>query len=169
MHVFFSKNIDQETIENNFYRKVIYSKIGSQVTVQTLNPGEDIPFEKHHSTHQAFKFVRGEGEVVTYNPRKREKKVYVLGEDSFVVVPRNTWHYVKNTSKEERLQFYAIYSNEVHNPNLLEKRQNEIYELDKNKFLFRDKLSGGWIIVDKNRVKVHKRIFKDCSEVFFSQ
>ena len=167
---FYSKNIDEETKSNDLYRKVIYTNENAQLTLQCLFPGEDIPFERHSLTKQSFKFIEGEGEVVFYDPDSDEKDSKRVSEDSYVIVPPKTWHYVRNTSKDKPLKFYADYSRVVHNPKLIIVRQNSIYKLNGNNFLFKDKKENDkWFIFNGSGEKIVQSGFENCSEAFFSK
>ena len=128
--VFHTLDIDKMTLENDYYRKVIYSKPDSQLTLQTLMPGEDIPFEMHKYTKQSFKFVEGEGEVVILNSiLDHGRRTYKVRKDSYVIVPSGVYHYIRNTSKVLPLRLYADYSSPVHSPSEIEKRQGNVYQI----------------------------------------
>lgn len=99
----FVKNIEQETIENNNFRKVLYTSTYGQVVVMSLLPNEDIGMEVHEDTDQFFRIDSGEGKVI------------IAGEESLisdgfaVVVPAGSFHNVINTSSDKPLKLYTIY------------------------------------------------------------
>ncbi len=43
----YNKNIEEETIENKNFRKVVYTSARSQVVLMSLLPHEDIGMETH--------------------------------------------------------------------------------------------------------------------------
>jgi mannose-6-phosphate isomerase-like protein (cupin superfamily) len=136
--VFHSLDIDELALSNDLYRKVLFSKPDSQLALQTLMPGEDIPFEMHSDAKQSFKFVEGEGEVVVINGiLDHGKRSYKVKKDSYVIVPSGIYHYVRNTSKTQPLRLYADYSAPVHDPNEVEERQGKIYKIGKSTNLSR--------------------------------
>ena len=90
----FYTNIEQETLENQNFRKVLYTAKGLQLVLMALQPNEDIWAEIHHENDQFFRFESGTGEVQV----------------NVIIVPAGAKHNVTNTSDSELLQFYTIYS-----------------------------------------------------------
>lgn len=119
----FSFNIERETIKNKNYRKVIDTNKTQQLVLMSLEPGEDIPIEKHSHISQFLRFEKGKGVVEIGKPVK--KKIRVCDGVS-VTIPPGTWHYIKNTSKKDSLRLYSIYSPPEHPPNKINKRQPKI-------------------------------------------
>lgn len=111
-------NIEKDTLNNNNYRKVIYTNSFQQVVLMSLNIGEYIHKEEHHGS-QFFRIEDGEGLAIIDEKRK------ILKNGVVIVVPPNTKHYIKNTSKTKPLKLYSIYSPPQHKPNTLDKRQDE--------------------------------------------
>lgn len=99
----FIKNIEQETLDNDNFRKVLYTSTHGQVVVMSLLPKEEIGMEVHETTDQFFRIEKGEGKVI------------INSEESFVsdgfavVVPAGARHNVINTSADEKLRLYTIY------------------------------------------------------------
>jgi len=60
----FSANIEQETLANENFRKVLYTAKHSQLVLMSLKPGEDIGMEIHSDNDQFFRFEKGEGECI---------------------------------------------------------------------------------------------------------
>ena len=52
----FYSNIEQDTLENNNFRKVLYTGKHMQLVLMTLQPGEDIGMEVHNENDQFFRF-----------------------------------------------------------------------------------------------------------------
>ena len=59
----FSANIEKDTLENNNFRKVLYSAKHCQLVLMSLKPGEEIGMEVHDENDQFFRFEQGEGKV----------------------------------------------------------------------------------------------------------
>lgn len=121
------RNIEKETLANDYYRKVVYTTYinkdknqGLQVVLMSLNPGEDIPEEIHENHVQFFRFEAGTGIV------KVGRKIVHVKDGDEVVVPANKKHYVANTSKTSALKLYTIYTPPEHAPNRVNKRQPKI-------------------------------------------
>lgn len=104
----FSINIEKATLENNNFRKVLYTAKHSQLVLMSLKPGEDIGMEVHENDDQFFRFEEGQGKCIISGNE------YELGPGSAVVVPAGAQHNIINTSKKSSLKFYTIYSPPVH-------------------------------------------------------
>lgn len=95
-------NIEKESLENNNFRKVLYTAKHSQLVVMHLNPGEDIGSE----VHQLDQFIRvesGSGKTIL-NGVEHEIK------DGFaIVVPEGVEHNIINTSSEP-MKLYTVYA-----------------------------------------------------------
>ncbi|MCX6758132.1 MAG: cupin domain-containing protein, partial [Candidatus Nealsonbacteria bacterium] len=77
----FNINIEKETVENNNFRKVLYTSKHSQLVLMSLKPGEEIGMEVHSDNDQFFRFEIGEGKVVI------DGNEYVVKDGSAIVVP----------------------------------------------------------------------------------
>ena len=52
----FKSNIEKDTLENNNFRKVLYTGKHLQLVLMCLKPGEDIGEETHPGNDQFFRF-----------------------------------------------------------------------------------------------------------------
>ena len=57
-------NIEEATLENDNFRKVLYTSQHGQVVVMSLLPNEEIGEEVHEYTDQFFRVDSGDGKVV---------------------------------------------------------------------------------------------------------
>lgn len=99
----FHVNIEEETVKNKSFRKVVYTSRYMQLVYMCLKPGESIGLETH-GNDQFFRFEKGEGEVVI------DGSQYHVEDGSGVVVPAGSKHNVTNTSETDELQLYTIYA-----------------------------------------------------------
>ncbi|PJC38885.1 cupin domain-containing protein, partial [Candidatus Peregrinibacteria bacterium CG_4_9_14_0_2_um_filter_38_9] len=53
--------IEQLTVENDNFRKVLYTGKHSQLVAMSLKPNEDIGMEVHEENDQFFRFEKGIG------------------------------------------------------------------------------------------------------------
>lgn len=97
-------HIEQETKENTYFRKVLYTGEEMQLVLMSLLPGEDIGQEVHEENDQFFRFDAGEGKVVI------NETEYMVSDGDAIVVPKGASHNVINTSESEPLRFYTIYA-----------------------------------------------------------
>lgn len=105
----FHTQIEEDTLENTFFRKVLFTGPNSQLVLMTLQPNEDIGSEVHPDNDQFFRFEAGEGKVII------DGQEYIVGDGDAVVVPAGAEHNIINTSATEMLKMYTIYS-PAHHP-----------------------------------------------------
>jgi len=111
-------NIEQDTLNNNNFRQVVYTSTHSQLVLMNLKPGEDIGLEVH-DLDQFFRIEAGAGKVILNDDE-------VMVEDgSAVVVPAGTKHNVVNTSETEDLKLYTIYSPPEHKDGVVHQTKPE--------------------------------------------
>src|SRR3990167_6354653 len=111
-------NIERETIDNENFRKVLYTAPNSQLVVMSLQPGEEIG-EETHNLDQFIRFESGEGKVVLNGEQ------YKVEDDYAVVIPAGTKHNVINISLEKKLKLYTIYSPPEHKEGTIHKTKEE--------------------------------------------
>jgi len=114
--------IESVTEKNCYYRNVIFTTKEMQVVLMSLPVNSDIPIEKHKKTTQYIKVEIGEITVQIYDKSKNPEKKIIVKEGESVIIPENTYHYVKNSSKTST-HLYSIYSPPEHPPNLIQKSQ----------------------------------------------
>ncbi|WKZ30654.1 MAG: cupin domain-containing protein [Candidatus Dojkabacteria bacterium] len=100
----FHSNIEELTLQNTNFRKVLYTSKHSQLVLMCLQPNEDIGEEIHNENDQFFRFEAGEGKVVI------DGNEYIVKDGDAIVVPVGATHNVINTSSTEPLKLYTIYS-----------------------------------------------------------
>lgn len=101
-------NIETDTLENEDYRRVLFTGQHMQLVLMTLKPGEEIGLETHDEHDQFIRVEAGSG-VVRLNEEEHK-----LADGVSVVIPAGTRHNVVNTSKREALRLYTIYSPPEH-------------------------------------------------------
>ncbi len=102
-------NINEATKQNNTFRTALWTGTNLQVTLMSLNVGEDIGLEMHPNVDQFLRIEQGRGIVQMgkssdHLPFKRN--VY---DDSAIVIPAGTWHNLINTGNIP-LKLYSIYA-----------------------------------------------------------
>jgi mannose-6-phosphate isomerase-like protein (cupin superfamily) len=100
----FSANIEKSTLENNKFRKVLYTGKHCQLVLMSLKPKEDIGMEVHEHNDQFFRFEQGQGKCII------DGNEYELKDGSAIIVPAGARHNIINTSGTEDLKLYTIYS-----------------------------------------------------------
>ena len=99
-------NIEEATIKNDMFRKVLFTAEHSQLVLMSLKPGEDIGTE----THRLDQFIRVEAGRGTAYLNGAE---YPLEDGTAIVIPSATEHIIRN-SGHEALKLYTIYSPPEH-------------------------------------------------------
>ena len=100
----YKNNIEKLTLENDNFRRVLYTAGHCQLVLMSLKPKEEIGMEVHQDGDQFFRFEKGEGKVVI------NETEYVVGDGDTVIVPAGAMHNVVNTSTAEALKLYTIYA-----------------------------------------------------------
>lgn len=99
--------IEKEAVENENFRKVLFTATHSQLVVMSLKPGEEIGEEVHH-LDQFIRIESGEGKAIL------DGEEHILGDGSAVVVPEGVRHNIINTSSTEFMKLYTVYSPPEH-------------------------------------------------------
>lgn len=108
-------NIEQEAIENETFRTVLWTGDHSQLTVMSIPPGEDIGKEVHPDHDQFLRIEQGSGRVEMGPSEDEVDFTEEVADDWAIVVPAGVWHNVVNTGDGE-LKVYSIYSPAEHPP-----------------------------------------------------
>lgn len=116
-------NIEQETLQNDYFRKVLFTAPNSQLVVMSLKPAEDIGEEVHH-LDQFIRIESGEGTVVL------DGEVHHVADNDAVVIPAGTRHNVLNRSADKPLKLYTIYSPPEHPEGTIHKTKAEADEAE---------------------------------------
>lgn len=96
-------NIEKAAIENNYFRKVLYTAKNLQLVLMSLKPGEDIG-EEVHQLDQFIRIESGEGKAILNGT------AYSINDGYSVIVPAGTRHNLVNTSSSKPLKIYTLYS-----------------------------------------------------------
>lgn len=95
-------NIEKASIENENYRKVLYTAKNSQLVLMSLKPGEEIGAEIHN-LDQFIRVEAGSGQAILNDV------VHELADGSAVVVPAGAKHNIINTGTTV-MKLYTVYS-----------------------------------------------------------
>ena len=101
-------NIEEETLSNSDFRRVLYTGKHAQLVLMSLPAGSEIGMEVHEENDQFFRFESGTGLVVI------DGNNYQVSDGSAIIVPAGAEHNVVNTSQTEDLKLYTIYSPSHH-------------------------------------------------------
>ncbi|MDO8585291.1 MAG: cupin domain-containing protein [bacterium] len=99
----FVANIEKLSLENDYFRKVLYTAEHSQLVVMSLNPGEEIGAEVHH-LDQFIRVEAGTGKAIL------DGAEHALSDGVVVIVPSGARHNIVNTSVDKPMKLYTLYA-----------------------------------------------------------
>jgi len=109
----FNTNIEKATVENENFRKVLYTSRHSQLVLMSLALNEEIGMEVHTDNDQFFRFEKGQGKVII------DGNEYEVTDGSAIIVPAGAQHNVINVSATDSLKLYTIYSPAHHKDGII--------------------------------------------------
>jgi mannose-6-phosphate isomerase-like protein (cupin superfamily) len=112
-------NIEKDALENNNFRQVLYTAKHSQLVLMNLKPREEIGMEVHSDNDQFFRFEKGNGKVII------DGNEYEISDGFAVIVPAGAQHNIINTSDDEELKLYTIYSPAHHKDGIIRNTKAE--------------------------------------------
>ena len=118
-------NIEEITLENEDFRRVLFTGDHAQLVVMAIGPGEEIGQEVHDNVDQFFRFEAGEGKVII------DEEEVVVGDGDAVIVPAGAEHNIINISLSEKLKLYTIYSPANHPDGTVHKTKAEADKYEK--------------------------------------
>jgi mannose-6-phosphate isomerase-like protein (cupin superfamily) len=109
----FAVNIEQAAKQNNNFRTALWTGKHLQLTLMSINVGEDIGLENHPNLDQFIRIEQGQG-LVLMGDRKDalDFRAYV-GEGSAFIIPAGKWHNLINTGNIP-IKLYSIYAPPQH-------------------------------------------------------
>ncbi len=122
----FNANIEQETLENNNFRRVLYTAKNSQLVLMSLKPQEEIGMEVHPENDQFFRFEQGQGKCII------DENEYDVKDGSAIIVPAGSDHNIINVSEDEELKLYTIYSPAHHKEGTIHATKEEAEASDED-------------------------------------
>lgn len=109
----FVVNIQEATKQNNNFRTALWTGSHLQLTLMSINVGENIGLEIHPSIDQFIRIEEGQGLVKMGDRKDRldfQEKVY---DDFAIIIPAGKWHNIINTGNKP-LKLYSIYAPPQH-------------------------------------------------------
>lgn len=111
---FFVGNIERITLDNNNYRKVLFTTSTQQLVVMSLKPNEEIGEEIHPNITQFIRIEKGSCDAVLNG------RIFHMEDNDVVVIPPGTKHNIINTSSINELKLYTIYSPPNHPKDMIQ-------------------------------------------------
>ena len=112
--------IEKATLDNHYFRQVLFTGEHLQLVVMCLQPGEEIGNEVHPTVDQFFRIEEGDARFVFDGKEK-----HLVHASDAVVVPAGTYHNVINASSTQPLRLYTIYTPPQHPDGTVHKTKAE--------------------------------------------
>lgn len=109
----FVVNITEATKQNNTFRIALWTGCHLQLTLMSINVGEDIGLEMHPNLDQFIRIEQGQGLVQMGANRNNLNFQRFVYDDFAIFVPAGTWHNIINTGNMP-LKLYSIYAPPQH-------------------------------------------------------
>lgn len=122
-------DIEDLTKENDKFRSTEWTGQFLQMTVMSLNPGEDIGLEVHRDVDQFIRIEDGQGKVEMGGDKDDLSYVKEVEDDFAIFIPAGVWHNVTNTGDSE-LKLYSIYAEPEHPPGTIHQTKEEADEYE---------------------------------------
>ncbi|HHU63927.1 MAG TPA: cupin domain-containing protein [Clostridiales bacterium] len=106
-------NIEKATLRNNTFRTALWTGNHLQLTLMSINVGDDIGLEMHPDLDQFIGIEQGQGLVMMGDNKRNlcfQRKVY---ENYVIIIPAGKWHNVINIGCVP-LKLYSIYAPPEH-------------------------------------------------------
>lgn len=105
----FAINLKQATEQNDFYRLALWTGKHLQLTLMSINPGEDIGLEMHPDLDQFLMLEQGQGNVFMGESQNNLNFRQSIGENYAFIIPAGTWHNFVNTGNLPA-KLFSIYA-----------------------------------------------------------
>ncbi len=109
----FVVDIDEATKQNNNFRLALWTGKYLQLTLMSINVGEDIGLEIHPNLDQFIRIEVGQGIVKMGDSKDRLDFQANVSDDYAFIIPAGKWHNLINTGSTP-LKLYSIYAPPQH-------------------------------------------------------
>jgi len=118
MEELYVKNIDEDTINNDNYRKVVFTGKNLQLVLMSIASGEDIGLETHGDGDQFIRIEEGIGELII------GEQTFEISDDFGFVIPAGKQHNIINTG-DKPIKLYSVYAPPEHKSEIIQKTKSE--------------------------------------------
>ncbi len=106
-------NIHEAAKCNTNFRTALWTGSHFQLTLMSINVGEDIGLEIHPGVDQFLRIEQGQGLVMMGSQRDRLDYQRCVTSGDAIIIPAGTWHNLMNTGQVP-LKLYSIYAPPQH-------------------------------------------------------
>ncbi|MDP1719061.1 MAG: cupin domain-containing protein [bacterium] len=119
-------NIEKASLENEYFRQVLYTDKNTQLVVMSLKPKEEIGAEVH-KLDQFIRCEAGQGKAILDGVEHEVRDGFAI------IVPMGTLHNIINTSADKPMKLYTVYAPPNHRDGVIHKTKAEA-EADEESF-----------------------------------
>lgn len=127
----FKININKATLDNKNFRLVLWTGSHMQLTLMSLNVGEDIGLEIHPDVDQFIRIESGQGEIMMGDMEDMVDFREPVKDDDIIMIPAGKWHNLVNTGSTP-LKLYSIYAPANHPHSAIHKTKLEAEEAERH-------------------------------------
>lgn len=109
----FVVNIEEATKQNNNFRVALWTGEHLQLTLMSINVGDDIGLEIHPHLDQFIRIEEGQGLVKMGKKKDMLNFQANVSDDFAFIIPAGTWHNLINTGNKP-IKLYSIYAPPQH-------------------------------------------------------
>lgn len=106
-------NINQATLQNNTFRTALWTGNYMQLTLMSIDVGEEIGIEMHPYLDQFIRIEEGWGVVKMGDRKDRLDFQRKVSDDYAIIIPAGKWHNLFNVGNIP-LKLYSIYAPPQH-------------------------------------------------------
>lgn len=112
-------DIEEQTLSNTNFRKVLFTGKHTQLVVMSLKPGEEIGLEVHNNLDQFFRIEKGKAKIII------DKEEFEAEDNDVIIVEGGSEHNIINISETDVLKLYTLYSPPNHPKGTIHKTKSE--------------------------------------------
>ncbi len=106
-------DIENATMDNTNFRTALWTGTYMQLTLMSINVGEDIGVEMHPNLDQFIRIEEGQGLSKMGCSKDNLDLQGAVNENYAIIIPAGTWHNIINTGTRP-LKLYSIYAPPQH-------------------------------------------------------
>ncbi|CCC57696.1 cupin domain-containing protein [Caloramator australicus] len=126
----FVVDIEKATKQNNNFRLALWTGNHLQLTLMSINPGEEIGLEIHPDIDQFLRIEEGQGVVMMGDRKDRLDFKANIYDNYAILIPAGKWHNLINTGNKP-LKLYSIYAPPEHPKGTIHKTKEDAEAAEK--------------------------------------
>ncbi|EGT3617186.1 cupin domain-containing protein [Clostridium perfringens] len=127
----FVVDINEATKQNDTFRTALWTGDHLQVTLMSIDVGDDIGLEMHPDVDQFIRVEEGQGLVQVGSNKDRMDSQARVYDDFAIMIPARTWHNIINTGNQP-LKVYSIYAPPHHPHGTIHETKADAEAAEKN-------------------------------------